>query len=291
MEALRHEADDVAAQIQRTEDALSELKLRQKRLLRELSESKNAVDAKLSSYEASLQMLEGDIRAFLKTVPASARVGNQEEGKQQDSLWQLPPKRRTLELAREYWTERQAAEEQRRVATETEIDALAEGAEVWSDVVERVSDFETELRGEMRSVDGEHPDQQKETMVKILRRMDEVGQVLESDFKTAEERDWKLLVCSIGAELEAFRQGKEVLQAALAAFEGNKSSDGASTDGLERQLDALLAEEDHANGSVTAQPPLAGGKGKAKAASWKKLVDDDEPDPELLISHQDTDDE
>jgi hypothetical protein len=46
----------------------------------------------------------------------------------------------------------------------------------------------------------------------LISRMDRTMFYIESKLKLAESKNWKLLVCCIGAELEAFKQGREILE-------------------------------------------------------------------------------
>jgi hypothetical protein len=50
---------------------------------------------------------------------------------------------------------------------------------------------------------------------RLLAEMDLVLDRLDSKLDLAEDRNWNLLVCCIGAELEAFREGREVLREVL----------------------------------------------------------------------------
>ncbi|KAK4995176.1 hypothetical protein LTR66_004958 [Elasticomyces elasticus] len=291
-EGIRQEADALQQAINRMEEQLSAMKARQRKLLRDMESVENNVQAKLSSYTTSLKMLDTEVRNFL-TRPQdqyiSVATGTVHGG---ETFWALPPDRRSLALAKEHWSEEVARLRLKQEAVDTEKEALEEGAVVWRDVVHEVTDFEKRLQDQMEgmaliSADGEsHKEEDEDPATatsSLLSQMDQTILQIESKLKLAETRNWRLLICCIGAELEAFRQGKLVLEDALGAsrepdtghehdLNGLNSSSASESDGSE------IHRLDEAFGSS----PKTGGAG---------YDTDDEPDPELLISHQDTDTE
>lgn len=296
VERLRHEADGMQTEINETEARLADLKRTQKRLWKEAEDVESTIQSKLSSYTTNLRVLEAEIRQFVKE---SRSVG----------LSSDKSKSLTLDSIKDSWTKERDALTKKQEVVETEREALEEGAVVWKDVVKEVSDFEKALREEMASLlqplnaEGRGGSKGKDTaessMHTLLSRMEQTTIQLESKHKLAEARNWKLLICAIGAELEAFRKGREVLEAALASteeetvpgyFEGANEEDETGVSSIVRtktgsseyvsdrgeairDLDSAFQDKRHANGISDTD------------------TEDDGPDPELMISHHDTDTE
>jgi hypothetical protein len=217
----------------------------------------------------------------------------------------LQPRRRTLEMAADYLRTAQNDLTRQRTAAETERDALEDGAVVWEDVINEVTTFERKLRAEMRTLRSPpaqdtalgrqrtanssfNSSQQSyntaEGMHGLLRAMDEAILLLESKFKLAEARDWKLLVCCIGAELEAFREGRGILEDALCATtvldtRGMDHHRAAATLSGGDQGDPL-GVVDHGLVELQDEPP-----GRVERSE----SEDEGPDPTLLFSYQDPD--
>ncbi|KAF2231176.1 hypothetical protein EV356DRAFT_472267 [Viridothelium virens] len=294
--SLRHEAEGLGVEIQELEARLAEMKSRHWVMLQEVSRLENSVQARLSSYRESLGIVEKEIRGFLHRPPTGDGeevTGNtHRKGKDRvHNFMALPPQRRTLEMARSHWEDRRQSLERMREGIEFEKEALEEGAVVWKDVVDEVLEFESKLRAQMqRTAPTEQtPDEEeKQNDLKLLLKdMDQTVVQIESKLKLAEARDWKLLVCCIGAELEALRQGKEILEALLdqeTQLEAH-SPDEPRTQGSIHELNGGLLGQDPAVMTSSRESVLHRNKVKDKAYD----TEDEEPDPELLISHQDTD--
>ncbi|KAK5123406.1 hypothetical protein LTR85_002838 [Meristemomyces frigidus] len=304
---LRQQADVLQEEINNVELQLADMKGRHRKLVRQVAAVENSVQAKLASYTSSLSMLEAAVQKFLSFTPAdSAARPQSRDGKA--SVWQLPPKRRTLELAREQWSEDRDAVQQQRQSIQQEKSALDEGAAVWKDVVAQVMDFEKRLRTEMAGLsmssshsaweDPPSPHEQDNSprLIELLAHLDTVLNTLEDKFKLAEDHDWKLLVAAIGAELDALRQGKSILENVL----GVDASRNAGQNG-EDTHEELVDTEPSANGNgsrtgnddgneihdldksfETARPP-----GPRRMDSDSET---DDPDPDLLFSRQDLSD-
>jgi hypothetical protein len=151
---------------------------------------------------------------------------------------------------------------------------------MWNDVVKKVADYETSLQSFMQQAGRSNaPDP-----TRLLDQMETTISYLEEKLEVATSRAWNLLVCAIGAELEAFVQGKTVLEEAL----------GVKRKGKEKAIDSLVDFDDPAleqreemTGSairIVRSPP------KPSLPKPKLYdTDDEDPDPELMISHHDTD--
>ncbi|CAK7208671.1 hypothetical protein SEUCBS140593_000251 [Sporothrix eucalyptigena] len=154
----------------------------------------------------------------------------------------LLPERRTAEMAKFWWDNEMRLLEKRRTEVGAERAALEEGGVIWQEAVQLVSDFEANLRKEMAAGndgtgDGEddgNPSKGKaraptpEDRMRIqLQTMTTVIKGLRGHLRTAEDRGWNLLICAIGAELEAFQEARNILCQALrdAGFEINDAED------------------------------------------------------------------
>lgn len=179
----------------------------------------------------------------------------------------LRPERRTAEMAREWWEAEMEILERRKTEVDKEKTALEEGSEVWNDAVKLVSEFEAGLRRELAGAEGgkmlesregkgkgkekasdsgassppPSPVPPEQAMYTQLDKMAAVMAGLEERLNLAEEKGWNLLICAIGAELEAFRQAEGMLREALRAAgydvgdDANDDSDkGGSTPRLGR---------------------------------------------------------
>lgn len=227
---MQQEEKVLDTEIKEMELRLWEMKARHRRIMDEIQGLDNRVQSQLSSYKAALEMAEKETRAFLKRPPAriTGKVGKEER----TGIWGLPAHRRTLDLAEEHYREEKQALKERSKAAETERRALEEGVIVWKDVVREVDELEMVLRTEMhllppqpQECHGNDDDggrrvglnirSAEDGMRSVLQRMQQTKSRLESQLDVAEARGWKLLVCCIGAELEAVIEGFEVLNSTL----------------------------------------------------------------------------
>jgi hypothetical protein len=108
--------------------------------------------------------------------------------------------------------------------TEEEKQALTEGAVLWKDVAITVTNFEKRLRQDMAGAgaslsdsthdwDNETPaSTPTERMKELLRHMDAVLESLQAKLDFGEEKSWTLLISAIGAEIDALRRGRAILQ-------------------------------------------------------------------------------
>jgi hypothetical protein len=298
-EELRQEARSLEHEIEETELKLTEMKARHRQLVREISRTENAVEAKLSSYKASLSMLESEVRRYLQHPPLAPLHSDLPEAG--SSFYSLNPQRRTLEMVREHWRKEQAELRTRQRGVDLEIGALEEGGPVWQSVVSEVSNFEKRLKEHMHSsimMSRSSSEPQDGTTVeheqakRIIRDMDDTTHRLEEKLDLAEDKDWKLLVCSIGAELEAFNEAKTML---LRLFHLSEDPDGTSerkpsSDHIptEGQQESLITDADGASEELVDEPPADLLRDVSSPASHPAATrsedEDDEPDPAWLLS-------
>lgn len=277
--SLRSEEQALGAEIAEMETKLYQMKARHSHLLREISGLDNSVQAKLSSYRESLNLAEKEARLLLSRPPAYVGgLGEKEEG-----FWALPVERRTLEMAGDDLRGRRADLRERWRAVEGERVALVEGKELWSAVCGIVGDVEKQLTEEMKFMRG-GGERSGEGMKRVLELMNRAAGGIDEKLNVAEEKNWRLLVCCIGAELEAIMEGERVLQAAREEADGNEHSNGKDVKDIRGETDGLngLETSRHSDNGVrltqSSREPLR-----------RSDDEDDEPGSDLLISHQETD--
>ncbi|KAK2850673.1 hypothetical protein FQN49_005433, partial [Arthroderma sp. PD_2] len=129
----------------------------------------------------------------------------------------------------------------------------------------------------------------------ILKELDATIQKLENDLQLAEEKNWTLLICGIGAELEAFVLAKAMFSSTFSGHDNAQDDDHGGTmigevpDDLLRSPTPSRAgspsPEIHQPAGTTDQanicpktPPLA------KDKDGLPESEDDEPDPAWLLS-------
>ena len=293
-QALHTEASTLAQEIIQREAELAALKARHKRVLAELDSSENAAEARLSSYKASLAILNADVTEFLARAPDT---NYDPESSSTSSYLSLPPSRRTLALAHDYWTSAHSNLLEKCENVDIERAALDEGALLWNDVVTRIVGFESALQDTMahrpRSL----------APAKLLEKMDATIVFLEEKIDFVREREWNLLHVAISAELEAFRQGREMLEGVLGMREkgkGKQKEEDPVENGVSMQAESDTngdaAEEEISRSAICvgkqpvgASAPVSPPKPKQQPSFFDNDHENEDPDPELMISHQDTD--
>ncbi|TVY21769.1 hypothetical protein LARI1_G001231 [Lachnellula arida] len=271
---LRTEERAVENEIREMEDRLLQMKARKRWLGEQIKESVNRQEARLSSYRGALREAEGQVKEFLRRPPIPVSVIMGDEG----GFYALPPSRRTLGMAREWWLKESASLTTKREETEKEKQALEEGALMWEDAVGVVSEFEDELRKQMKS--GEAQD--KQLFRSQVGKMGVVIEKLKDIMGTAEDRGWNLLICAVGAELQAFTEGEGLLRSALEFAEQQQKDDdepgGVATNGL-NELSGLGDEK--AGKAAESQ--------RSESVEREESEDDDPNLAELMIDRENGD--
>ena len=276
-------------QIQAMDTKLAELKSRLRSVRSRKAHSANAAESKTASYKASLSLLDSEIASFLKQKPKHFMKPTD----LQRHFSRLPSERRTLEMARGYSLDLAQRAQSREAEAEVEQQALREGAELWRQLMTNITDFEHLLQSQTEKLmptDG--PFQEEENIDTsndpnyLLENMDEVIEKLVSHrlyplllvyqitltvgvqqrgLKHAEEADWSLMKCCIGAELEAFRQGRQILDQITQVTRSEPASARNSTG----QLDTVRSSSTSAR--------------HGKEESGDKADSEEEQNPETLL--------
>jgi len=284
---LQNEKLVVATEIRELEERLLNLKAKERHLGEKILELENRIEATESSFKNGRKELETEVRRFLYRPPVqdvvlanvdTASTGEQREDEDTQAFLTLPPKRQTLEMARDWLSSSITALEGRKSSARLEATALTSGAEMWEETVNLVTAFEDELKLQMS--EGEFD------LKKQLGKMGVVLRELEGKALTAGKEGWNLLICAVGAELEAFREGEGILRDALGSTEDvgkeqDKEEDlvplkESTTSGLHE-----INQVEQGNGVLN--------KGKEPEES-RSESEDDGPDPAFFMSKDNDED-
>lgn len=291
VEHLQAEEKALGNSIHDLETQLYEMKARHRHLLREIDGLNNTVQSKLSSYESALALAEKDIKSFLARPPVETT------SKVTTGVWALPRERRTLEMAKEHYTEEQQTLRTRIEAVQAEGSALEDGGAVWEGVVQEVNAVEKSLRDEMQRMSSSSSlvdtgENENETTTKgmkaILQTMENAKTRLKFNLDIAESNNWKLLVCCIGAELEALVEGQAVLEGALGASTAGGKAHSEATDSSRNEGAAPAAAEGALiDDSAPASSPRIGSSEPPRGGLDRSEDEDEGPGPEFLVSQHD----
>jgi hypothetical protein len=197
-------------------------------------------------------------------------------------------------MAQDLWKKEQEDLHKRQLEVDAEILALEEGGGVWKQATGDVAGFEKRLRGYMRrfmqlDVQAENGapigDSKEDVAATVSNDLEQTTQRLESHLEYAEEKEWKLLVCCIAAELEALREARGML---LPAF-GLPVPESPSS---QQVLPPEEPTNEHAEAigdpldNEYSDPPadlLKDGDGDDHHTDTTSRSEDDEPDPAWLL--------
>ncbi|KAI9794265.1 MAG: hypothetical protein M1816_006191 [Peltula sp. TS41687] len=323
LQKLKQDETALQSEIYELEGRLLELRAKQRHMASEMSLMTNVLDAKLSSYRASLYLLENSIKRFVSNPPPPPSPQT-DEPEETPAFMTLPANRRTLAMVHEHYKGRAERLSQNVERAEFERDALEDGAHIWEDVLTEVSAYERDLRKALRrSMGASQQDRVDRTsrslgggsrddddddsglshslvgpdgVTKVVSETDRLIVQLESRLRLAEARNWKLLVCCIGAELEALTEARGILGGVLT--QQRTSMAGTAMDGGDDDDDDD-DDDNRMNGSVKHGPERLessntglreSSTGPGRNHVGHHMVEDgdgdDDPDPDLLVSHE-----
>lgn len=215
-------------QIQLLEAKLSRMRTRHRLLKERMDDIRNKREAGLSGYYGALNELTAEAVAYIRhptiqPLDPDFLGGSQAKGGATTpggaEFMQLIPERRTPQLAASWWTAEIEILERRKEYTERYCQALEEGGQVWDKVTQLVSKFESDLRQATQtgtptpSIKGKEKAPSVDDVISDqLLRMEEVLGQLKEYMRQSEQQNWTLLICAIGAELEAFETGYKALK-------------------------------------------------------------------------------
>ncbi|RGP81622.1 hypothetical protein FLONG3_222 [Fusarium longipes] len=239
LRSLEVEQQELNHDIQRLEEKLAGAKRRRKWIREKMEDVKGRREAGLSGYRAAGRDVDMEVRTLMQAPPitpldmdalgysANSRPKENTDTLRGTEFLQLHPERRTVEMARTWWQGEIAALERRKAQISDDRQALIEGSEVWSEVTGLVAEFESKLRELVKASQAGDADEepQQAAMQSQLSEMDDVVQELQKRLQLAETKHWNLLICAIGAELEAFIEAQALLTDTLGLPESTAKGD------------------------------------------------------------------
>ncbi|RAL15977.1 uncharacterized protein BO97DRAFT_403164 [Aspergillus homomorphus CBS 101889] len=292
---LREESYRLEEDIHEMETRLSQMKARQQHVIRELSHMENSVESTLSSYKASLSLLESSVRKYLQDPPVRPLPTKSGDA----TFFSLNPKRRTLALAQEHWTKEQADLRHREGEVKAEIEALEAGGGVWKQVVGEVTGYEKRLKSKMRRYMQKQSQRQSPTdplqntpeddiARDVLEDLGHTSERVEYKLELAESKNWKLLVCCISAELQALHEARLLLMDLFNVSDADVPR--RTVDGRARNGHSAIDDEHDVHADPLAvdnpEPPadlLRDTEEHSHGAVSRSEDEDDEPDPAWLL--------
>lgn len=296
---LGAEHDTLSNDIRRLEEKLVGMRNRRRSLKEKMDHVKNKREAGLSGYRGALKDVDSEVASLMRQPPVQPldleilTHGPVDEASPGGlEFLRLIPERRTTEMAKTWWEEEITVLERRKEQIQSDRQALQDGSTMWSEVMELVSDFEASLRQLMKpsaastvSAKGKEKVPSPEDMVRNqIPLMDGIIAELERRMELAEEKHWNLLICAIGAELEAFKEAYYMLKS-IVEDPGSEPVDGPEEshpepeehhDESDNEVPAdLLVSLTEEPGSATTSPTIQRGDSE-----------NDVP-PEFLVEHGD----
>ncbi|KAF5665168.1 cellular myosin heavy type a protein [Fusarium heterosporum] len=211
------------------EEKLAGMRNRRRWVREKMEDVKNRREAGLSGYRAAGRDVDTEVRTLIQRPPIAPldidALGSATKAHSKENLdmlrgtefLQLRPERRTVEMARTWWQGEIAVLERRKSQIAEDRQALDDGSEVWSEVTGLVAQFEAKLRELVKASQARDADEKQQAATRYqLSEINVVVEELEKRLQLAESKHWNLLICAIGAELEAFLEAKAVLKAIFA---------------------------------------------------------------------------
>ncbi|KAG5985471.1 hypothetical protein E4U55_000033 [Claviceps digitariae] len=226
----------VDQEITRLEEQLTGLRRQRLWLRDKMRDIQGKREAGLSGYRGALRDVDSELSTLMKLPPVlpldPAIQGEGGETLQKalasaggPEFLSLNHERRRPELAKAWWEAEIAILEKRSLEVDEEMQALDKGSALWRDVLSLISSFESDLRQTVKnqlssnsslSAKGKEKAYTEEESIRSqVAIMGNVLSELEHAMELAESNRWNLLICAIGAELEAFREAVDVLNTLL----------------------------------------------------------------------------
>ncbi|KAK0714397.1 hypothetical protein B0T21DRAFT_70734 [Apiosordaria backusii] len=229
---LTEERSNVTSEIKELEEKLVGLRNRKRYLDAKVADVKSKRDAGLSGYRGALKDVDGKLGSILtrpavKPLDLEGVIGPDPPVDKESFLsglefLRLRPERRTPEMAKEWWEGEVTLLMTRKAEVDRERLALEEGVEVWKGTLQLVDKFESGVAAVMKHWGGNHDDEESnqewvKAMSDVLGDMKGVIADMEGKLGLVEENGWNLLICAIGAEVEALKLAKGLLVEGLRA--------------------------------------------------------------------------
>ncbi|KAH6645260.1 hypothetical protein BKA67DRAFT_108669 [Truncatella angustata] len=234
LEGMNGEYGKVCADIDEFEGKLRQMKHRKRVLEARMEEVKSERESGLSGYKGALRETERDIGEMMR-IPGVKVLSIEDTAKgpqpevQEDNaddkvidralsgheFMRMRPERRTLAMAKEWWEGEMALLSRRKDDVDKERDALSEGSEVWAQTVQLINDYERRLGAALSNSMQAPPKERQKSEADLFqaqyRDLQQTIKEIEKNLHHVEEKGWNLLVAAIGAELEGFMEGENIL--------------------------------------------------------------------------------
>ncbi|KAI5309539.1 hypothetical protein KEM55_003013, partial [Ascosphaera atra] len=184
LEKLTKEAYSLEISIREMENKLLDMKARHRLLTREIAEQQSSVDARMSSYKASLSLLDEEAREYLRSATIQPLCPSSQFSATTKSI---DFERCSPEMAKEHWIREIASLHRRKKNVDDDITSLYEGGALWHEVMRTVAAFEKHLSAEVTIAKSP-----AETS-SIKRMLEETVTSLENSLQSAESKGWNLL--------------------------------------------------------------------------------------------------
>ena len=284
LQGLRQEERVLGDEIATFEARLTEMRGRQQLLRHDIRALDNKIQSQLSSYRGALSLAREEIKEYLARAPESDIL--KEDRK---SFWKLPPERRTLDVATEHLQHELDSFRTEAKDLHQEKTALEQGSLMWQDVVEIVTSVEATIRQEVERFDLREGMAETGSSANV-QRLDQLLELLRtahtqisSKLDTAQNKCWNLLVCCIGAELQAITDGSTMLHDARVAAQEPRQGNRDPSDILENYDE----EDDDTLGIIRTQTASTNSPVLMRSQSDLNQAyshEEDGPAPDLLIS-------
>lgn len=232
---LQSQRVSLTDEIKQLEERLVGLRNKRRWVDSRMDDVRNRREAGLSGYKGALKEVEADIDDFVRRPSikpldrelwASQRGEESGQGDETESspggeeFLRLIPERRTLGMARSWWETEMLILEKRRRQVDRDREALEAGERLWGEVIDLVTDYEATIIDLMKSGSSTRKGKEKaprpdDIAEQLLEQMSNVTGALEEKLRVSEENQWNLLICAIGAELDAFHEAERVLRQGL----------------------------------------------------------------------------
>lgn len=304
--------DGLTHEIRQLEERLVAMRNHRRSVREKMQDVKSRRDAGLSGYRGALKDVDSELQSMMQHPPIQPldpdvfaqppiSAGGSEASGGMEFI-RLIPERRTADMAKSWWEAEVTALESRRKQIDNDKKALEEGTAVWREVMTLVTSFESSLRQLMKTGVSKTTEKGKEKAASqedIIRdqlpRMDSVIAQLEQHIEAAEDKGWNLLICAIGAELEAFREAQAMLKGLVDAGEEEGVSQEADANHRkpaenhsqadesdnEVPADLLVSHADESSQETTQNGP--GGE----MPKLERMDTENEVPPEFLAEHHD----
>ena len=259
---------DIDIDIENLEIRLKAAKETRKRLLRKRVEGKSVKEAEAAKWVEVKREVDRDVRGWLRDPNVPSDMLDDKESYRNEhwgKFMKVNPRRRNLEIAFEGLAGAISGMEERTVAAQAEIVECERCVKIWSECLELIMKSEKALKEFLqRSVSG------KENLGwEMVELMNETERQLADKLHTCSHEGWNLLVACLGAELEAWREGVEVMEKMVGR--GDKESQGAR----KKHLHLGSPTTEHSDEEDRMQSRHSGNTNSTEDPMWGSGLDND----------------